>query len=496
MKLSRRSVLKGATALPLLGGLGACGDDAEPHVIFVHGVASGDPTPSALIIWTRVSTAAPGTSVEVVWEISSDDFATIAQTGTVSTDDSRDFTVKHDVTGLTPGTAYQYRFTALGETSDVGHARTARAEGGDGVRIGVVSCASYAHGYFHAYRHLAAQDVDVVIHLGDYIYEYGDGEYGELRPYQPPHEIITLADYRTRYAYYRSDADLQAVHAAHPFVVVWDDHELCDDTWRGGGENHDEATEGSFEARRAAAAQAYREWMPIRDQSDGRIFRKLSFGDLVDLFMLDTRLWGRDIQSDLGGPPLEDPARTLLGADQEAWLATELPASTAAWKLVGQQVMMGQLPQFLNRDAWDGYPEARTRFFDLIEQNAVSEVVVLTGDIHTSWAMDLTRTPQDAATYDPLTGRGCLAVELVCPAVSSPGLSKELSDGVLNLVRENRHLKFADVYRPGFLLLDVTAARVRAEYHHYEDVWEPERDAPTVSATLEVRAGTPSLIKL
>lgn len=496
MNLSRRTFLRGATALPLLGALGACGDDAEPHVIFVHGVASGDPTPTALIIWTRVSTAAPGTRVDVRWEISADDFATIAQSGTLTTDDGRDFTVKHDVTGLTPGTTYHYRFTALGETSDVGHARLPPAGALTGARLGVVSCSSYAHGYFTAYRHLAAQDVDAVIHLGDYIYEYGDGEYGDVRTYQPPHEAVTLADYRVRYGHYRSDPDLQAVHAAHPFIVVWDDHELCDDTWRGGGENHDPATEGTFEARRAAAAQAYREWMPIRDQPDGRIWRKLGFGDLVDVFMLDTRLWGRDQQSDLGGPPLEDPARTLLGADQEAWLAAELPASTAAWKLVGQQVMMGQLPQFLNRDAWDGYPAARTRFFDLIETEAVRDVVVLTGDIHTSWAMDLTRTPQDVATYDPATGFGSLAVELVTPPISSPGLSQGLSDGVLNLVRENRHLKYADVYRPGFLLLDVTRARVRAEFHHYEDVLEPERPEPTISATLEVRAGVPALVKL
>jgi len=499
MKLSRRLFLRGTAALPLVTMLpltAGCGDDGDGHVVFVHGVASGDPTPTALIIWTRVSTAtAP---VDVLWEVSTDDFATIAATGMVTTDDARDFTVKVDVTGLTGGTAYVYRFTALGETSDVGHARLPAAGAQEHARLGVVSCSSLAHGYFHGYRTLAGEDLDAVIHLGDYIYEYGSGEYGDVRPYEPEHEILSLADYRTRYSQYRRDPDLQAIHAAHAFITVWDDHELADNSWSGGAVNHQPDTEGAFAERRMIAAQVYREWMPIRDSADGHIYRRLGFGDLIDLCMLDTRLFGRDQQSSEGGPPIDDPARSLLGAAQEAWLGDQLASSTATWRLIGQQVMVGQLPQFLNTDAWDGYPAARARFFDLLEANQSTNVVVLTGDIHSSWGMDLTRDPTNAAAYDPATGQGALAVELVTPGISSPGLPEGLSAGVLNLVAENRHLKFADVYRRGFIVLDVDRARVQASYFHFEEaqVISPDPATPVQRAQLEVRAGTPRLINV
>ena len=269
MRISRRDVLRGMVAFPMVAALplGGCTDDGgEVHVIFVHGVASGDPLPDALIIWTRVSTATGPT--EVLWEVSADDFATIAKSGSFTTDESRDYTVKVDVTGLTAGTAYRYRFTALGETSTVGRARTPPAGAMDAARFAVVSCSSYAHGYFHAYRAVAGEELDAVIHLGDYIYEYGDGEYGDVRTYQPPHEIISLADYRTRYGYYRKDPDLQAVHRQHPFIAVWDDHESANNAWAEGAENHTTGIEGSWADRKAAAARAYAEWMPIRE-NDG-----------------------------------------------------------------------------------------------------------------------------------------------------------------------------------------------------------------------------------
>jgi alkaline phosphatase D len=501
MKLSRRDLLRGTAALPLMTMLpvtSGCTDADDEPVVFVHGVASGDPTPDALIIWTRASTAAAGAPVDVLWEVSADDFATIAATGTVTTDESRDWTVKVDVTGLTAATRYAYRFTALGEVSRTGRGRTAPAGAADRLRLGVCSCSSYLHGYFHGYRALAAQDLDAVIHLGDYIYEYGDGEYGDVRTVQPPHEIVSLSDYRTRYGHYRLDPDLQEVHAAHAFIPVWDDHELTDNAWNGGALNHQPATEGDFADRRMVAAQAYREWMPIRDQSDGRIYRHLGFGDLVDLFMLDTRLFGRDQQYDEGGPPRDDPARTLLGAEQEAWLASELPAATATWKLIGQQVMMGQLPQLANSDAWDGYPAARTRFFDLLEQQRVADVVVLTGDIHSSWAMDLARDPTDTVAYDPATGQGSLAVELVTPGITSPGVPEGLSAGVIGIVSENRHLKFVDPSRRGFIVLDIDRTRVEGSFHLLDEVqiMDPAPAEPTLRAKVEVRQGTPRIIKL
>jgi alkaline phosphatase D len=498
-KLSRRDVLRGMAALPAVALVpsAGCTDDGEEHVIFVHGVAAGDPTANALIIWTRVSTATAAT--EVAWEVSADEFDSIAASGTFTTDGDRDYTVKVDVTGLAPGTPYQYRFTALGETSRTGHARTAPAGATERVRIAVASCSSYPHGYFHLYRAIAAEEIDVVVHLGDYIYEYGNGEYGDVRMVEPPTEILSLADYRTRYGMYRRDPDLQAVHAAHAFITVWDDHELTDNAWNGGALNHDDTLEGDFGDRRTIAARVYREWMPIRDSgTDGTIYRRLTYGDLVDLYMLDTRLFGRDEQYDTGGPMRDDPARQLLGAEQETWLATELPASTATWKLVGQQVMMAQLPQFLNEDAWDGYPAARTRFFDLLEQQQVHDVVVLTGDIHSSWAWDLTRDPTDVNAYDPATGRGAIAVELVTPGITSPGLPEGLADGALGILSENRHLKFADVARRGFLLLDIDHARIEGAFHLMDEaqIISPEPQSPTVRARVEIRQGTPKISRM
>ncbi|KAB2911288.1 MAG: alkaline phosphatase [Kofleriaceae bacterium] len=499
-KLSRRDVLRGAAALPVmtfLPALSGCDDGEEVHVIFVHGVASGDPTPEAVIIWTRVSTTTG--PVEVQWEVSSDGFENIAASGMITTDGDRDWTVKIDVTGLSPATRYQYRFTALGETSRVGSARTAPAGPTERLRFAVASCASYPHGYYHLYRAIAEEELDAVLHLGDYIYEYGNGEYGDVRTVEPPTEIVTLADYRTRYAHYRLDPDLQAVHAAHAFITVWDDHELTDNAWSGGALNHQMELEGDFDARRVTAAQVYREWMPIRDSGiDGKIYRRLTYGGLVDLYMLDTRLFGRDQQYDEGGPPRDDAARQLLGAEQEAWLATELPASTATWKLVGQQVMMAQLPQFLNEDAWDGYPAARTRFFDLLEQHQVEDVVVLTGDIHSSWAWDLTRDPTDVNAYDPETGRGAIAVELVTPGITSPGLPESLADGALNLLAENRHLEFADVARRGFLLLDIDHECIEGAWHHMDEaqIISPEPQSPTVRVRVEIRKGTPKVARM
>ncbi len=509
-RFTRRTFLRGAATVPLAKFLLGCGDDnsgdggqvdagidapdgPSPPMVFDHGVASGDPTPTALIIWTRISLASA--PVEVIWELSTDDFSTIAMMGTVMTDADRDYTVKVDVTGLTPGTTYQYRFKASGETSRAGRAKVPVMGPLDAMKIGVTSCSSLAHGYFHAYRSLAGEEVDVVLHLGDYIYEYGNLEYGEIRMYEPPTEILSLSDYRTRYAQYRRDADLQEVHARHAFIVVWDDHEVANDANEDGAENHMPGTEGSYAARRAAAFQAHREWMPIRDGEPGKIYRKLAFGDLVDLFMLDTRHFGRDMPI----PNIEDPNRQLLGAEQEEWLAAELPASTAAWKFIGQQVMMGQLPLLMNNDAWDGYPAARTRFLDLIETSDVDDVVVLTGDIHSSWGMDLTRDPQNTSTYDPATGMGSLAVELVTPGITSPGLPDAIAPDLnLEILSMNRHMKHVDVALRGYMLLDVNRTRVRASYRHWNDlqIIEPTFVEGTVGATLEVQAGTPRLIKV
>jgi alkaline phosphatase D len=507
--VTRRRILKVAAGVglaPLLPSLSGCGDTSSgysgptgPEALFEHGVASGDPLADAVILWTRLSVEEPG-PVEVDWWIATDpDGRRVAARGRVRTDESRDHTVKLDATGLEPGTTYWYGFAALGRRSRVGRTRTAPEGGVERVRFGVVACSFLAAGYFHSYRRLAElDDVDAVLHLGDYIYEYGsDG----VRPVEPKHELLTLDDYRTRYSQYRRDPDLQALHALQPFVTVWDDHESANNSWRGGAANHDPATEGDWATRRTASARAYSEWMPIRDQGDGRIFRSFRFGDLVDLVMLDTRIHGRDEQTGSTGDPLvRDPSRQLLGSDQEAWLTDRLRESTARWRLIGQQVMMGPLkvvpgPESqgggvtLNPDQWDGYFAARRRFFDAVRRENPSNLVVLTGDIHTSWALELTDDPNDPASYDPATGRGAVGVEFVTTSVTSPGIPGIDNAFVPTLERANPHIKWADLQSRGYMVVDVTPERTQAAWFLFDRVDLPEGVTETFAKAWSVRSG-------
>jgi alkaline phosphatase D len=497
-QVSRRELLSRASALGVTGiaplGLAACDDEVvepAPRTVFLHGVASGDPLTDAVILWTRVTTPG-GEPVEVAWEIATDPAMTnVVASGPVTAEAERDHTVKVDVDGLTAGTTYYYRFEALFESSPIGRTRTAPAGEVARLRIGVCSCASLAHGYFNVYRRLAARsDLDLVIHLGDYIYEYGDGEYGFARGYDPPHEVVTLEDYRRRYAHYRRDADLREVHRQHPFVAVWDDHESADNSWPGGAVNHT-SNEGAWADRLAGARQAYFEWMPVREQPDGRLQRRISLGGLADLIMLDTRLWARDEQAlDQEDPRLVDPERTLLGDDQEAWLAGELAASTARWKILGQQVMVAQLPQFLNTDQWDGYPAARERLFALLRDQR--DVVVLTGDIHASAANDLIEDPM-SPDYDPATGVGSLAVEVVVPGVTSEGLPDAVADIANTIKEQNRYMKLADVTRRGYALLDIDAERVQAAWFYVDTIEQPS-DNESFGGAAAVRAGQPFFV--
>lgn len=472
----------------LLPWQSACGEKEETKVylIFVHGVASGDPTSSAVILWTRVSTATGPTPV--TWELASDNkFKSIVKSGTEMATPEKDYCVKLDVTGLDAGKTYYYRFTALGETSMTGRTITTATSGADHLRFGLVSCSSLAHGYFHSYRELAERDdLDAIIHLGDYIYEYGNDQYGKVRTYEPPHEILTLEDYRLRYSQYRREADLASLHAAFPMIAVWDDHEFANNAYEDGSDNHN-AGEGEWATRKQIAARVYREWMPIRDEADPyKIWRSFSMGGLVDLVMLDTRVWGREEQLfDANDPALESDTRQLLGADQEQWLKDTLAASTAKWRVIGQQVMMGQLTQFLNTDAWDGYPKARARFLDVMTAGG-KNCIVLTGDIHSSWVMDLSPDAEDPTKYNGATGEGSRAVEFVVPAVSSPGLSKDLQQLAEDATASNTWLKYVNVWQRGYVLLDVTPARVQAEWFHFLDIESPlpQKSSKSVTATV------------
>ena len=474
MRLRRRDLLKAATAafaLSTLPILGACAKEGEPPAtgVFRHGVASGDPLPDAVILWSRVTSDSAAPAL-ITWEMSKEPtFAAIVATGTATTTADRDFTVKVDATGLEAGTTYYYRFRGLGEESVVGRTKTAPRTAAR-LRFAVVSCASLPHGYFHVYQAIAERrDIDAVLHVGDYIYEYKDGEYGSERPSLPVNETVTLADYRARYAQYRGDQNLRELHRQHPMIATWDDHEVADNASKDGAGNHDDATEGSYVERKRAAFRAYAEWMPIRgDLADGKIWRVLRYGDLADLIVLDTRHWGKEKQTSDDDPARDLDARQILGADQESWFFEQLRTSQAKWKIVCQQVLVSPLPQYLNTDQWDGYPKARERMYDAIEKNKVSNVVIVTGDIHASFANDLARRPTEPGAYDGETGKGSLAVELVTPAVTSQTPSKPKDAG--ELMAQNAWMKHVDLDRHGFVLLDLDETRAQGAFFYVKDV--------------------------
>jgi alkaline phosphatase D len=486
-RLSRRVFLAGAAAtagvLPWVArAQPSLDDDAE---LFRHGVASGDPLPDRVIIWTRVTPPEIRSAIrpiEVRWQMAADEAMTqVIARGTAQAGPDRDYTVKVDAAGLKPGATYYYAFDAAGEQSPVGRTKTLPLEP-DRIRLASISCANYPAGFFNVYRVLAERDeLDAVLHLGDYIYEFADGVYGDGRELdrvpQPPGEAFLLEDYRMRYATYRTDPDLQVAHARHPFIVVWDDHESVNNAWSGGAEGH-LARYGPWHVRQAAAYRAYLEWLPVRESAgDGvRLYRSFRFGRLADLMMLDTRgLRDRQVhRSDLKG--LADGRRSILGPAQETWLAQRLRdsvASKTSWQLIGQQVMFAPITpagfDVQNPDSWDGYPAARRRLLDLFAAERAN-VVILTGDMHSSWAMDVPR--EAVGAYQSRTGTGSLAVEFVTPAVSSPPLftSPNIRDGARVLRMALPHLKYLDGDHRGYTLLDVTHERVVAEFHHVATV--------------------------
>ena len=441
---------------------------------FYHGIASGDPLQEAVIIWTRVTTTEP--EANVAWEMATDATfgeGTIVASGVTQTNADRDYTVKVDVTGLESNAYYYYRFNHNGDYSKIGRTKTApTASEVDQLRFATVSCSSLQHGYFNAYNRITDRnDIDAVIHLGDYIYEYGPGEYGDIRDHDPPKEIVELLDYRTRYAQYHLDPALRDIHQQYPFITTWDDHESADNSYRDGAENHQPGSEGDWSDRLSASAQAYDEWLPIRlpePNNQQKIYRSFSYGDLADIFVLDTRIIGRDEQLSFGEALLpilaNDPDRNLLGPTQLEWLQQGLVESDAKWKILAQQVMVGPfriLGLVLNSDQWDGYGAERERLFSFIEENEIDNVVVLTGDIHTSWAMDL---PLASATYQPWTGANSLGVEFVTTSITSPGFPVGFFTGFIK--RNNKHMKYIDLVKHGYSILDLTDERAQNDFYY------------------------------
>ncbi len=529
---NRREFFKrsGATTVGMAAGSALLAAPAVSAAsVFQHGVASGDPLADRVILWTRVTVISTKPQVPVTYVVATDPgLRNVVKRGATITSVARDLTVKIDVAGLSPATTYYFQFTAGGMASPVGRTRTLPVGNVDRLRIAVVSCSNHAYGYFNAYARIAERaDLDLVLHLGDYIYEYGTGQYGSLRTPEPPTEMVTLADYRMRHAQYKRDADSQAVHRQHPFIAIWDDHEITNDTWKDGAQNHQSNTEGGYADRVAAGLQAYYEWMPIRqvDADPRKNFRSFQVGNLIDLMMLEERLSARSQQLPVAIPvpgfgngfvqqgAFADPARTLLGAEQESWLFNKLRTGSARWKFLGQGVMFAQLKAsgapnaqgggvFLNSDQWDGYNPARNRVFDAI-QNAgagapVQNVVVLTGDIHSAWAADLARDPHNpnvsTGGYNPNTGEGASAVEFVGTSVSSPGIDTDTSGDVAATLRNiNPHFKYINLHKRGYMLLDVTAQRVVCEFWQVDTVASIS-NVQTFAAAFEVQESANRLV--
>ena len=434
---------------------------------FYHGVASGDPLSDRVIIWTRITPTDFGQTLTGTYHVATDDqFNNVVANGTFSTDSTIDFTVKIDVTGLNPNTFYYYEFEHNGSYSLVGRTKTLPLGAVDNMRLAVVSCASLESGYFNAYEAIANRnDVDAVLMLGDYIYEYESQGFSPNanvdRTWQPAEEITELNDYRLRYNSYRLDYALRKLHQNFPWICIWDDHETANDSYPGGADNH-QANEGPWPQRMSAGKKAYFEWIPIRPKAPGNqeIFRTFELGDLAKIIMLDTRLEGRDQQVGTNDPVFNDTTRTILGPTQFQWFKNELSTTTQPWKIIGNQVMIGAVEIFgtpINTDSWDGYPAERQKLFDHLSTNNIDNMVVLTGDIHTSWAVDLKN------------GNNPVGVEMVTPSVTSPGSPINLS----NLITlQNPNIKYVELTKRGFILVDITPQRVQGDWYNVSTINE------------------------
>ena len=503
---TRRDFLRaGSTAagLILLGPMAAAGNAPRPRfraAPFTCGIASGDPWPDGAVLWTRLDrTALPAgqAPVPVRWEVAADEaFRQVRQRGEVLARPELGFSVHAEVGGLEPDRVYHYRFLAGNAESPIGRTRTAAAAGAraDRLRFAVASCQQFEHGYYTAYRHMAAEDLDLVVHLGDYIYEKSWGD-NIVRPHAGT-EIFSLEDYRNRYQQYRGDPDLQAAHAAFPWIVTWDDHEV--DNNYAGGIPEDSQHPDAFLLRRAAAYQAFYEFMPVRRTSMPRgpamgLYRRFDFGNLVSLPMLDTRQYRADQACGDGNkrscPGHREAGRTLLGAEQERWFLEGLYASRARWNIVGQQIMMARLMQrdgdggdIFPMDMWDGYPSARQRVLDAFGSGRVANPIVLTGDIHSSWVADLKADFE--AAQSPVVG-----TELVGTSISSGGDGTETTANAQAVRSLNPHIRYYNGRR-GYVRVDVAPERLTASYRVVPWVTQPGAPLET-RATFVVENGRP-----
>jgi alkaline phosphatase D len=488
---SRRTILKGAIVLAALPVAGFSTERRRNSVVadpFTLGVASGEPAPDGVVIWTRLAPTPladdgyggmPDRTVDVEWEVADDErFTRIAQRGIVVAAPALAHSVHVELAGLRPGAEYFYRFRACGYVSSAGRTRTAPAAGSHPpMTMCFASCSNYEQGWFTAYRHLADEHPDLILHLGDYQYEYAAGETGDVRSHIGG-ETMTLGDYRRRYAQYKSDLDLQAAHATAPWLAVFDDHELADN-W---ADEEPSQAQPDFLNRRAVAMRAYYENMPLRRRSmptgaDMRLYRRVRWGGLAAFHMLDTRQYRDDqVCGDQIGDCTDrfDPIRSMTGAAQERWLLNGFARSRARWDILGQQVFFSQVDltpgpgRGVNPDAWDGYTANRDRIVAGIVDSPVRNAVVLTGDIHSHWAADVHER------YDDPTSP-VVATELVTTSISAGGDGADARDGVDFLLAENPHIRYHSDRR-GYVRTRVTADEMRADFRVVPYV--ERRDAP------------------
>ena len=475
---------------------------------FTHNVASGEPGPESMLLWTRYVPAAGDGVLQLDVEVALDPgFAKVVSGGVARTGGYRDWTAKITVDGLKPGTVYWYRFVAPdGSKSPIGRTKTLPVGDVARFKLGVFSCSNLPVGWFNAYGHAAARpDLDLWLHVGDYIYEYGPASIRESdwaigRVLEPAHEILAIADYRLRFACYRADPDLQRLHQMAPMVALWDDHESANDSWEGGAQNHQSATEGDWNLRRAAAMQAYREWMPVSDEP----WKAYPIGTLATLYRTESRLLGRTQPADINAAfradnpdaalkafrdgAWQDPSATMLGSAQESWLAHELKANAraTAWQLVGMGTILGRtlmpqdaigwlrpgtserridnfrdcvrasrvgLPMWMDR--WDGYPAARSRLLAAAQQ-ADADLVMLSGDSHNAWAYGLVEDGRQAGVE--FAGQGVTSGGLEGDFAADPSI---VAQGFL---AANPELKWADTSRRGYMMIDITPQRVTGEW--------------------------------
>lgn len=450
---------------------------------FYHGVASGDPTNNSVIIWTRITPEKELEELPVMWEISENRFFDpIIKRGSSSTGKFRDYTVKVDVTGVESGNRYFYRFSYDGKFSSTGTTKTL-PENPQKMNIAFASCSNYEWGYFNAYGIMAKDTtLDLVVHLGDYIYEYGVGKYGDTtigRLNVPSKEIVSLQDYRTRYSLYRLDKDLNKVHESLPFVTTWDDHEIANNSYMHGAENHQSDTEGNWTDRRAAGTKAYYEWLPIREPS-AALYRSFGIGSLINLVILDTRITGRTEQIyDHTDEAYKNESRSILGQRQLEWLKTELQ-SHHYWKIIGNQVPVGPMivptreGKHPYMDGWDGYPAERNRVLHYIKNKQIKNVAIVTGDYHSAFAME---TPFSDTS---------VAVEFVVPSINSSNYDEHTDSATVVQAKNaylayNPHISYCNLQDHGYVKLKINKESILSEFVYITTKTEPDHSVKSTN---------------